>query len=156
MAEEVCNIFNRIQDVLSELELYEEGERAELSTEHAHLLSSVILLHIAFVDLSYTEEEEDALIAALVQQANISEGVARRVIEVADVVRIKSGRLSSFLEILQEQLSLEQRMGLYGSCWTLIRADGIIQAVELQAATELGKRLGLSAEQELEARARLV
>ena len=149
-------MLHRMQVFFENIELREISELEELPADHIPIVSCAILLHIAFIDLSFPVSEQEAIILGTMKRANVSEEVAKQVMDLAEVIRISTPMFSLFIDILNKQLDLEQRKQLYELCWEVIKSDNKVEPAELRAATELGKKLGLTTEQEIEARRHII
>lgn len=138
------------------VELYELGGLDEFSAEDIQLIGCVLLVHVAFLDRAFPESEQHAIVNSLVRSTKVSEEDAAQLVQAAAIIRMDSPKLKRTFDILNAQLNVEQRKSLYAACWEVIKADGIVEPIELQAATELGARLNLTVDQEIEVRRALI
>lgn len=145
-------MLRRMSDFFRTIELRSVGELEEVPDDQVPVLSCVLILHIAFLDMSFPKSEQEAVVKGVMEREQVSEEVAQKVVDVAEVIRVSVPKFALFIDIVNKQLSIEERIELYKSCWELILSDGKIEPVELRSASEFGRKLGLTLDQETAAR----
>ena len=116
----------------------------------------VVLLETALIDLDYPDTEQHEILKLVSAYFDLKPDECDAVVKVAWLIRHKRENLSRFLNLLCERFTQKDRMLLYSLVWKVIKADDSVDARELLAAGNIGQKLGLSSEDEIEARREVI
>ena len=103
-----------------------------LSEQELSIASGVVLLSIAYLDLDFSQEEQQALTQSFMKRCGLSPELAQERLESAEVARIQVGNLDGLLEEMRKHLSIAERQQLYTACWEVLLADHKIKHFKLR------------------------
>lgn len=147
------NVLTYFKDDLP-LEIANQAERTPLELQIA---SCVILVETALVDNSYKEEEFRTMVNLMLRQFKaVDNATAEKLVGLSEMVRQRSGKISNFIDIIARKFSLNDRKFVYGLVWKVIKSDGKVHEKEIKLSNELGPKLGLTTDQQIEARQALI
>ena len=129
------------------------GEPSKLDLQ---MSAAVILVETALADKSYVESEHDTIVEAMVREYELEGDDAEDVALIAKLASDHKIKIAQFIDKINSHFNLMQRQVIYAHVWRVIKADGVVHPLELQASTELGDRLCLQVKEEIEARRMII
>lgn len=144
-------MFERIKQFFEGDEATELDQR-ELAEEELRIACCVLLLETAFVDFRYPTSEQEMIRQIVIEQFSLGEAQAQNLMDLAGAAKLKEQKISRFVDLINERLDDAQRQTLYATVWKVIKADQVVDQREVRLATKMGKALGLTLDQEVEAR----
>ncbi len=110
-----------------------------------------ILVQVALVDERYASKEYDSFVKFLLNELELPLETAEKLVGLAEMMH-QRGATGRLLDLINRSFPIEGRQALYALIWKTIKADGRVDPAELAAAVDLGKRLNLTLDQEIDAR----
>jgi len=130
------------------LELDASGQ----ATDHElKIATGVLLLEMAGSDDDYDPAEVQAIFNAMKSQFGVNEDASMDILEAADAMREKAGKIDEFVDAINQNFSLKQKQIVMSMIWKVVMADGKIDKYEKRFATQMMNRLQLTKEQTAEA-----
>jgi len=120
-----------------------QQESAQERVEKLEVATSVILLEAATADSHFSEEEQQKIIEILKSRFQMNEQSVKELIEKTEHEREKSTDLWYFTNILNENLSTEEKYNLMEQVWEVIYSDGTLDKFENYVARKLLNMLNL-------------
>jgi len=118
-------------------------ESAQERVEKLEVATSVILLEAATADSHFSEEEQQKIIEILKSRFHMNEESVKELIEKSEHEREESTDLWYFTNILNENLSTEEKYNLMEQVWEVIYSDGTLDKFENYVARKLLNMLNL-------------
>lgn len=119
------------------------GDLSALSNDQL-LASCAVLLEVASVDGDFAEVELKQLVELLAAKFGLSNDRLSELLSEADMQLQTSDDIGQFTELIQVQLSREQKCALMVILWQVIFADGRLETREERFARQINLRLKLS------------
>lgn len=146
------NVLEYFQDLAAEM----SWDHKERTARDLRIACCILFVETALVDEHYVDAEFNAMIAVLLENMRIENpDEAAQYVGLAECARQRRTKVSEVVGVIRSNFSEQDRRTIYGLVWKVIKADGKVHSQELRLVSELGKRLGLSLEQELEVRREL-
>ena len=118
-------------------------ESAQEKVEKLEVATSVILLEAATADSHFSVEEQQKIIEILKSRFQMNEESVKELIEKSEHEREESTDLWYFTNILNENLSTEEKYNLMEQVWEVIYSDGTLDKFENYVARKLLNMLNL-------------
>lgn len=118
-------------------------ESAEEKEEKLKVATSVILLEAATADSNFSDEEQEKIIEILKSTFHMDDSAVSELIEKSEQERQESTDLWYFTNIINENLSKEEKYGLMEKVWEVIYSDGTLDKFENYVARKLLNMLNL-------------
>ncbi|MCB0322585.1 MAG: TerB family tellurite resistance protein [Bdellovibrionales bacterium] len=116
------------------------------------LAVAVLLLAMAHEDQQYCFAEGEEIALVLSEAFGLCPEDCGGLIDSASLLHQNARKLSFFLETVNYHFDVSQKQQILKMLWLVAEADGVVQQVEAQLATDVRVRLGLTMEQALRAR----
>jgi uncharacterized tellurite resistance protein B-like protein len=98
--------------------------------EEVQLALAALLIEAAYSD-DHFDQAERAIIARLLENRfNLSQSDARALLAAGEAAAVESAELFHFTRIINERLSLADRIGLVEMLWEVAYADGVLDEYE--------------------------
>ncbi len=134
MLELFKRIFNQIDESLTS----EEGPKRKLE-----IATCVILLEAATADSEFSEEELQRIISLLKVRFQMTDSSGNELIETSKRERENSPGLWHFTNLINENLSIDEKYELMEMAWKVIYSDGTLDRFENYIAHKLLNLLNL-------------
>jgi uncharacterized tellurite resistance protein B-like protein len=108
-----------------------EGTADEGSAEHRALVATAaLLLEIAHIDGSFTDDEKGRILAILTREYGLEASEAEAIMESARAQMKKSVDLWQFTSTINRHFSMEEKEKVIEMIWSVIFADGKLDKYE--------------------------
>jgi uncharacterized tellurite resistance protein B-like protein len=125
--------------------------RGVTSSHDLRLAVTVIALRAAFCDKRLAPEEHKRLLKDLIYEFGMSKKDVELMIEDAHDYQKFDTWVNTYIEFINEEYNVDQRIEVLSLVWRVIAADDFIDKTEQEYVDSLAVRLGLSKEEEREA-----
>jgi uncharacterized tellurite resistance protein B-like protein len=116
-----------------------------ISNEHnLQIATCAIFLEIAYSDDDFSNIEKDVIFNILRKQFNLNDTEIEKLIEHTEEVRKKSVSLYEFTEIINNNLSAEEKYKIVENLWRIILADKVINSYEEYFIRKISGNLNVS------------
>ena len=117
-----------------------DGEPTQADIQIA---TGVLLMKIAASDQEIAQEEIVSMTASLQRQFDIPEDQLQGLVEISDTLNWQSEKVDEFVALINSKFDEQQRRLIFAMIWTVVLADGKVDAFEKHAADELAGLLEL-------------
>tara|TARA_B110000438_G_C15587564_1_gene552396 strand:- start:145 stop:576 length:432 start_codon:yes stop_codon:yes gene_type:complete len=93
------------------------------------ILVAALLIHAAKIDESYTGNEKNIIIKALVELDNISENKAKEVVELAEKKEKESNQIVEYTREVKKE-SIDFKLKIIEILWKIVYSDGLNDSYE--------------------------
>lgn len=113
-----------------------------------------LLLETAYADGKLSPAEIEKLVSAVCHHFEIGGNCEElsELLDVAEELHEDQGKLTAVVDHINQEFNSSQKQLVLSAIWRVAAADGSVNDIELNFATQLRQRLGLTLEQALEAR----
>lgn len=111
-----------------------------------HIATAVLLIEMAGSDNSIDRTEAEVICQTIHNEFKLPDKEVVELIETALAARKQSGKIDSFVKILNEHFSEGQRKKVLAMIWKVVLADGGLAKSEERFALQMKNRLRLSDE----------
>lgn len=125
-------------------------------TNSIHLATAAILLELANIDGEFSEIERDNIISVFKSGYNLTEEDIARLIEESGKELGESTGLWQFTNLINQNYSLEQKIGIMETVWRVAYADGKMDANEDYLAHKVATLLRLNHKQLIDAKLKVL
>lgn len=105
------------------------------------LSAAVILLEVAYSDSEFSEEEREFIIRILKQDFNLSEEDTKELIELGTQILREDTNRWRYVNAINEQYSVQEKLKLIDTVWKLIYADNKLDKYEDHLVHRLSRML---------------
>jgi len=131
------------------------GELADRRKWELLAACAAVMGEAALSDKLYDADEYECMLGILSEQVGLQRDEAQKLLGFGAMLR-QEKTAAACVALVNRHFDAPGRQLLYALIWKVIKADGRVDPGELEAATALGRRLGLTVEQEIEARRMLI
>lgn len=122
--------------------------------ERLPLAACALMVEMASIDNEFDESERKHILDALRRHFTLSETDAQELLELAEEVRDESSDIWAFTNLLNQECSREEKVGIIEEIWRLVYADGHFHHHEDFLAHQMGKLMNLPHPEVIEAKLR--
>lgn len=115
-----------------------------------------LCIEIARIDGKFTQEELDTLLTILKDKYNLSSQYADALMAEADRELNESVDLWQFASLINQNYSIEEKIGIIENLWRIVYVDGKMEAHEHYLMNKLSNLLRLSHDQLIDAKLRVL
>lgn len=126
-------------------------------TEHdLRVATCALFLEIGRIDETFTQAELDTLLSILKERYGLSQENADALIRESDRALENSVDYWRFANLINQNYSVEERIGIVETLWRIVFVDGKMDQYEHYLMNKLGKLLRLTHEQVIDAKMRVL
>ena len=123
------------------------------ATEEDLLIATgVLLLHMAGSDSDYAPEEVSTIFEVMKREFNVQDKEVKYFLEQANKLREDQGKIESFIQVINANFSIKQRIRVLSMLWHVILADGKVDKFEAKSAMQMKFQLQLTDQEAEQAR----
>ena len=149
----MINIARRFFNILSN----DNAQRTEQAGEHdVRVATCALLLEMARIDESFTDEEMQAVLEILRDTYGLSQKHADALIEAADKELELSIDYWQFAKLINENYSTDEKIAIIELLWRIVFVDGKMDKYENYLMHKLANLLRLSHQQLIDAKLRVL
>jgi uncharacterized tellurite resistance protein B-like protein len=117
----------------------------DLSNRHTKLQTAtcVILLEAVTADSHFSLQESDKIVELLIDRFNLSQSDVEQLINISKKQRKEHPDVWYFTNLINEELSVEQKHGLMEMVWQAIYSDGTLDKYEHHLSHKLRRLLNI-------------
>ncbi len=131
----------------------DNGKTDEQTHRHRlHVATCALLLEIAHIDGTFTEDEKKRIVSAMRSEYGLSDSELASVMHAADREVKKSIDLWQFTSLINRHFSPEEKLRIIEMVWKVIYADGNLDMYEDYLAHNLAELLYLDHSQLIDAK----
>ena len=135
----------------------DQGEGADSGSNHdVTLATCALLVEMARIDESFTEQEMDTILEILSSRYGVSGEYASALIDEAEKELIESVDLWQFSRLINENYSREEKIGIIETLWQVVFVDGKLDKYEDYLMHKMAKLLRLSHKELIDAKLKIL
>ena len=135
----------------------ESAESTEQTSEHdVRVATCALLVEMARIDESFTDEEMQAVLKILMDTYGLSKEHADALIEAADKELKKSVDYWQFAKLINENYTNDEKIAIIETLWKIVFVDGKMDKYEHYLMNKLANLLRLSHQQLIDAKLRVL
>lgn len=134
-----------------------DNQGTDKSTDHdIKVATCALLVEMARIDESFTEEETDTILHILKNTYGVSADHAAALIEEAEKELVESVDLWQFSRLINENYSREEKIGIIEILWRVVFVDGKMDKYEDYLMHKMVKLLRLSHKELIDAKLKIL
>lgn len=120
-----------------------QPETPEEHEQKLRVATAAILLETAYADSSLSSTEEKKILDFLQKKFEVSESMARELVEAAEEMRSRTIDHWNVTNIVRKNFSLEDRVHIVKTMWRMVYLDGDLHQYENYLVRKMADLLGL-------------
>jgi uncharacterized tellurite resistance protein B-like protein len=133
-----------------------DSDDSPTSGHDLNVATCALLVEMARIDESFTDEETEAILRILTTQYGVAVHHAEALIEEADKELAESVDLWQFARLINEHYSRDEKIGIIETLWQVVFVDGKMDKYEDYLMHKMSKLLRLSHKELIDAKLKIL
>ena len=131
-----------------------EKESESEREDRVRIATAVVLLETAHADEEFDETEQNRIMDMLGERFGLDEGSVHELLKAADEHRVRSIDIWHYTELINNNFTMDEKLGVIDMIWQVIYADGRLDKYEDYLVHKLSRVLHIPHDKMIEAKLR--